>query len=38
MPGCFALGCINRNEKGYCLKVFPKDPKRRALWAAKVKR
>ncbi|CAL1293854.1 unnamed protein product [Larinioides sclopetarius] len=38
MPGSSAFGYTNRTEKGYCLKVFPKDPKRRALWAAKVKR
>jgi len=38
MTGCSAVGCTNRSEQGLALKVFPKDPRRRALWAAKVKR
>lgn len=38
MTGCSAVNCTNRSEQGFVLKVFPKDPNRRALWASKVKR
>ncbi|XP_071454646.1 uncharacterized protein [Hetaerina americana] len=38
MPGCSAYGCSNRTEDGVCLKVFPRDPVRRAKWAAMVNR
>lgn len=38
MVGCSAYGCTNRSEKGFLMKKFPKDPVRRSLWAAKVKR
>lgn len=38
MPGCSAFACSNRSEQGYKLKIFPKDPERRKLWASKVKR
>lgn len=38
MTGCAAVNCSNRSEQGYIMKVFPTDPKRKALWAAKVKR
>lgn len=38
MVGCAAYGCTNRSEKGFIVKKFPKDPARRKIWAAKVKR
>ncbi|XP_068086397.1 zinc finger protein 302-like [Anabrus simplex] len=38
MPGCCAFGCTNRPEKGFLMKVFPRDPVRRKQWAAMVKR
>lgn len=38
MGGCSAVGCRNRREHGYIMKVFPRDPKRRKEWAAKVNR
>ncbi|XP_023209447.1 THAP domain-containing protein 1-like [Centruroides sculpturatus] len=38
MTGCAAFGCTNRSEKGFLMKVFPKDPARRKLWEIKVKR
>ncbi|XP_023220308.1 cation-independent mannose-6-phosphate receptor-like [Centruroides sculpturatus] len=28
VTGCFAFGCTNRSEKGFLMKVFPKDPAR----------
>ncbi|KAG8197147.1 hypothetical protein JTE90_011308 [Oedothorax gibbosus] len=38
MPGCCAVGCTNRTEKGFSLKIIPKDPFRRKLWAFKIRR
>ncbi|XP_067144003.1 THAP domain-containing protein 2-like [Centruroides vittatus] len=38
MPHCVAFGCINSSEKGKIMKVFPRDPERRKLWAEKVNR
>lgn len=38
MVGCAAYGCTNRSEKGYLMKKSPKDPVRRKIWTAKVKR
>ncbi|KAJ8943233.1 hypothetical protein NQ314_009806 [Rhamnusium bicolor] len=38
MPGCSAFGCSNSASKGYVMKVFPRDPNRRKIWASKVKR
>lgn len=38
MVGCSAVGCKNRREQGYIMKVFPRDPIRRKEWAAKVRR
>ncbi|KAJ8912810.1 hypothetical protein NQ315_014393, partial [Exocentrus adspersus] len=36
MVGCSAVGCSNRSEQGYTLKVFPNNPQRRKEWAAKM--
>ncbi|EFN60478.1 hypothetical protein EAG_04905, partial [Camponotus floridanus] len=36
MSGCSALNCNNSTEKGYVMKVFPRDKERRAKWAANV--
>lgn len=38
MVGCVAYGCTNRSEKGFHMKKFPKDPVRRKIWTAHVKR
>ncbi|XP_039281898.1 uncharacterized protein LOC120350879 [Nilaparvata lugens] len=38
MVGCSAFGCTTKSEKGYVMKKYPKDPARRKVWAAKVKR
>jgi len=38
MPCCVAVNCSNRSEKGFKLYCFPRNPQRRAVWAAKVKR
>lgn len=38
MVGCAAYGCTNRSEKGFLMKKFPKDPTRRKIWSAKVRR
>ncbi|XP_047144792.1 peroxynitrite isomerase THAP4-like [Hydra vulgaris] len=38
MPGCAAVGCHNRPEKGFIMKCFPKNEKQRAIWTSKVKR
>lgn len=38
MPGCAAVGCNNRSEKGYIMKCFPRDPKLRKLWQERVAR
>ncbi|XP_011864876.1 PREDICTED: uncharacterized protein LOC105560391 [Vollenhovia emeryi] len=38
MPGCAAVGCNNRSEKGYIMKCFPRDPKLRKLWQDRVAR
>ncbi|XP_031330758.1 THAP domain-containing protein 1-like isoform X4 [Photinus pyralis] len=38
MVGCSAVGCTNRSEQGYVMKVFPRDPERRKQWVAKVRR
>lgn len=38
MVGCCAVGCKNRTEQGYIMKVFPRDPTRRKEWAVKVRR
>ena len=38
MTGCSAFNCTNRSEQNYKLKIFPKDPERRKIWASKVKR
>lgn len=38
MPGCVAVGCFNSAKKGFLMKKFPKDPKRRKEWAIKTKR
>lgn len=38
MTGCVAFGCSNRSENGFIMKAFPRDPTRRALWEAKVRR
>ena len=38
MPGCAAVGCHNRPEKGFLMKCFPRNEKQRAIWTSKVKR
>lgn len=38
MPCCVAIGCSNSDKKGYFMKHFPKDPIRKKLWVAKIKR
>lgn len=38
MPGCAAVGCTNSGKKGFLMKSFPRDQKRREEWAIKVKR
>ncbi|XP_032691484.1 uncharacterized protein LOC116854069 isoform X2 [Odontomachus brunneus] len=38
MPGCAAVGCNNRSEKGYRMKCFPRDPILRKIWQDRVGR
>ncbi|XP_017892284.1 uncharacterized protein LOC108632307 isoform X2 [Ceratina calcarata] len=38
MPGCSAVGCINRSEKGYIMKCFPRNPRLRKIWQERVAR
>ena len=38
MTGCSAYNCSNRSEQGFKMRLFPRDPARRKLWASKVKR
>ncbi|XP_029171513.1 uncharacterized protein LOC114940902 isoform X1 [Nylanderia fulva] len=38
MPGCAAIGCNNRSEKGYIMKCFPRDPNLRKIWKERVAR
>jgi hypothetical protein len=38
MPGCAAIGCNNRSEKGYTMKCFPRDPTLRNIWKKRVGR
>ncbi|XP_024891736.1 THAP domain-containing protein 10-like, partial [Temnothorax curvispinosus] len=38
MGGCAAPFCNNSSRKGYIMKVFPRDPQRRALWERNVPR
>ncbi|KYN00521.1 hypothetical protein ALC62_08706, partial [Cyphomyrmex costatus] len=38
MTGCTAPGCTNSDEKGFIMKIFPRDPVRRAQWTAQVGR
>lgn len=38
MTGCVAPDCTNSDEKGFVMKIFPRDPVRRAQWAANVNR
>lgn len=38
MPGCSALGCNNRSEKGHIMKCFPRNPILRNIWKKKVGR
>ncbi|XP_011503356.1 PREDICTED: golgin IMH1-like [Ceratosolen solmsi marchali] len=38
MPGCAAIGCNNRSEKGYTMKCFPRDPALRNIWKKRVGR
>ncbi|EGI63321.1 PREDICTED: uncharacterized protein LOC105148221 [Acromyrmex echinatior] len=38
MPGCAAIGCNNRSEKGYIMKCFPRDPILRQVWQDRVAR
>ncbi|KAF5276124.1 hypothetical protein FQA39_LY18610 [Lamprigera yunnana] len=37
MPGCAAVGCSNRAEKGFLMKQFPKDALQRKQWEIKVR-
>ncbi|XP_011878789.1 PREDICTED: THAP domain-containing protein 3-like [Vollenhovia emeryi] len=38
MGGCWAEFCNNSSSKGYCMKVFPRNCKRRAIWTKNVGR
>ncbi|XP_011644256.1 uncharacterized protein LOC105431639 [Pogonomyrmex barbatus] len=38
MPGCAAIGCNNRSEKGFIMKCFPRDPILRKIWQDRVAR
>ena len=38
MPGCSAIGCNNRSEKGYTMKCFPRNPNLRRIWKERVAR
>ena len=38
MTGCTAPGCTNSDQKGFIMKIFPRDPIRRAQWAKNVDR
>lgn len=38
MTGCTAPGCTNSDQKGYVMKIFPRDPIRRAQWTTNVNR
>lgn len=38
MPGCAALGCSNSAKKGFSMKQFPRDPRRRKQWALNMRR
>ncbi|KAJ8686954.1 hypothetical protein QAD02_022748 [Eretmocerus hayati] len=38
MPGCAAIGCNNRSEKGFTMKSFPREPLIRAIWKHRVGR
>lgn len=38
MPGCAAIGCNNRSEKGFTMKCFPRDPVLRKIWKHRVSR
>ncbi|XP_018372021.1 PREDICTED: uncharacterized protein LOC108766939 isoform X1 [Trachymyrmex cornetzi] len=38
MPGCAAIGCNNRSEKGFIMKCFPRDPILRQVWQDRVAR
>lgn len=38
MGGCAAPFCNNSSSKGYIMKIFPRDPVRRALWTRNVPR
>lgn len=37
MPGCAAIG-TNSSKKGFLMKSFPRDPKRRKEWTIRTKR
>ena len=37
MPGCAAIAFSNSAKKGFLMKHFPKDFKRRKLWLVKMK-
>lgn len=36
MPGCCVPGCSNSTAKGFSMRSFPTDPKRKALWIANI--
>lgn len=38
MPGCAAIDCSNRPEKGFLMKAFPRDPARRKEWVIRMRR
>jgi len=38
MTGCTAPDCTNSDKKGFIMKIFPRDPVRRAQWAANIDR
>ncbi|KAL1488867.1 hypothetical protein ABEB36_014662 [Hypothenemus hampei] len=38
MPSCAAIGCTNSSKKGFLMKRFSRDPKRRLEWTTQVNR
>ncbi|KYN04636.1 hypothetical protein ALC62_04508, partial [Cyphomyrmex costatus] len=38
MTGCSVPDCNNSTKKGYIIKVFPRNPEKRAKWASNIGR
>lgn len=38
MPGCAAIDCSNSSAKGFLMKHFPSDPRRKKEWVIHMKR